>query len=395
MCCSQYESDTQRQRSYLKGLELWYTKKDLRKTGRPFLVIIFCLSDKGEFIVISLSAKLLLWYKEEKRDLPWRRDGDPYKIWVSEIMLQQTRVDTVIPYFQKFLARFPSVTSLAEADEEEVLTYWQGLGYYSRVRNLHKGARQVAAEYGGTIPDSLSAIKKLSGIGDYTAGAILSIAHNAPCPAVDGNVLRVFSRLYCLTDDITTAKAKKNISKIVQKVLPSGKSGDFNQAVMDLGATVCTPTNPRCSSCPLATDCQAYRENRVADFPVKRSARPPRPVQLAVGLLEHDGKILIRRRPAKGLLASMWEFPSVEYLEQDKMLAREDLRQVFVLLGLDVTIGPVQQKLTHTFSHLKWFMTVYKCTLLEAGIEVPSPWRWVEKEMADTITWAGPHAKIF
>jgi len=344
--------------------------------------------------VTSLSAKLLSWYKEEKRDLPWRRDGDPYKIWVSEIMLQQTRVDTVIPYFQKFLARFPSVSSLAEADEEEVLTYWQGLGYYSRVRNLHEGARQVAAQYGGIIPDNLQAIKKLSGIGDYTAGAILSIAHNAPCPAVDGNVLRVFSRLYCLTEDITTAKAKKNITEIVKCVLPAGQSGDFNQAVMDLGATVCTPASPRCPSCPLAIDCQAYQKNRVTDFPVKRSARPPRPTQLAVGLLEPNGSILIRRRPAKGLLASMWELPTVEHVEQDEMMVRENLRQVFVFLGLDVNVGSAQQKLTHTFSHLKWFMTVYDCTMKEARIEVPCPWRWVEKRMAHTITWAGPHAKI-
>lgn len=349
--------------------------------------------------MVTLATKLLSWYDKEKRDLPWRSDRDPYKIWVSEIMLQQTRVDTVIPYFQKFLARFPTVESLAEADEDEVLTYWQGLGYYSRVRNLHKGVREVAAEYGGKIPGSLSEIKQLSGIGDYTAGAILSIAYNVVCPAVDGNVLRVFSRLYCLTEDITTVKARKSIAEIVTAILPDGRSGDFNQAVMDLGAAVCLPNNPHCAECPLAGDCEAYRQNRVMAFPIKRPAKPPRPVKLAVGLVEHQGKLLIRRRPPRGLLASMWVFPSVEQVGDDFNQAEQDLKKIFAPLDLAVQIGSIEQRLTHTFSHRKWFMTVYRCTLMlerasQAVPVVALPWLWVERSGAQHITWAGPHAKI-
>lgn len=341
---------------------------------------------------MTVTAKLLSWYEQEKRDLPWRRDRDPYKIWVSEIMLQQTRVETVIPYFKKFLARFPTLETLAVADAEEVLAYWQGLGYYSRVRNLHKGVKEVMASYGGTIPDNMAAIRRLSGIGDYTAGAILSIAYDTACPAVDGNVLRVFSRLYCLPEDITTAKAKKNITQIVIRLLPKGHSGAFNQAIMDLGATLCLPSNPQCTNCPLIKECQAYQQNKVGQFPAKRQDKPPRPIQLAVGFLQYEEKFLIRRRPERGLLASMWEFPSLEQI--DDKSAVQELAGLFNGLGLAVQVGKAEWQLTHTFSHRKWFMTVYSCTMTEAGPTVSLPWLWVERAAFNQITWAGPHAKI-
>ena len=343
---------------------------------------------------MTLTARLLAWYEQEKRELPWRRDSDPYKIWVSEIMLQQTRVDTVIPYFEKFLERFPTVATLAAADEAEVLTYWQGLGYYNRVRNLHKGVKEVAACYGGTVPDSLAEIKKLSGVGDYTAGAILSIAYDAACPAVDGNVLRVFSRLYCLQADITTTQAKKTITQIVTGLLPDSRSGDFNQAIMDLGATLCLPSNPHCLDCPLMTECQAYQQNRVDEFPVKRPDKPPRPIKLAVGFLQHEATFLIRRRPERGLLAGMWEFPSLEEVSDDKTSAAQELSLLFQDIGLDVQVGTAEWQLTHTFSHLKWLMTVYRCTMTGSRPDVPLPWLWVERTAFKQFTWAGPHGKI-
>ena len=345
---------------------------------------------------MTLALKLLAWYEQEKRELPWRSDRDPYRIWVSEIMLQQTRVDTVIPYFEKFLARFPTISALAAADEAEVLTYWQGLGYYNRVRNLHKGVREVATQYGGVVPDSLSVIKKLSGIGDYTAGAILSIAYNQDCPAVDGNVLRVFSRLYCLSADIATIQAKKDITRLVTDLLPNGQSGDFNQAIMDLGSAICLPNNPLCLDCPLITDCLAYQQNRVAQFPVKRQDKPPRPVQLAVGFLQQETAVLIRRRPDKGLLAKMWEFPSLEQepTESYDDASRRSLKKMFNDLGLTVRVGQVERQLTHIFSHLKWYMTIYRCTLTGSQSAVPSPWLWADQETFDQIIWAGPHAKI-
>ena len=233
--------------------------------------------EKTEAAAAFFAAELLNWYDANKRDLPWRRDRDPYRIWVSEVMLQQTRVDTVIPYYERFMERFPTVRHLAEAPEEEVLKCWEGLGYYSRARNLQAGARQVVELYGGVVPDDKAAISSLKGIGPYTAGAILSIAYNKPEPAVDGNVMRVMSRYFLLEDDIAKPSARTKIERLAASIIPEGRAGDFNQAVMELGALVCTPKSPGCLLCPVLAQCAGRAAGRERELPVKSKAKPPRP----------------------------------------------------------------------------------------------------------------------
>jgi A/G-specific adenine glycosylase len=261
------------------------------------------------------AARLLDWYERNKRDLPWRRDRDPYRIWVSEVMLQQTRVDTVIPYYERFMRRFPTIRHLAEAPEEEVLKLWEGLGYYSRARNLQAGARQVVERHGGVVPDDRAALSALKGIGPYTAGAILSIAYGKPEPAVDGNVMRVMSRYFLLADDVAKPSARARIERLAASIIPEGRAGDFNQAVMELGALVCTPKSPGCLLCPVLAHCAGRAAGRERELPVKSKAKPPRPEARMAALVEgrgrHAGKVLVRRRPEGGLLARMWELPHV------------------------------------------------------------------------------------
>lgn len=212
---------------------------------------------------------LISWYEQEKRDLPWRSDSDPYKVWVSEVMLQQTRVDTVIPYFNNFIEKFPTVEALAEADEEKVLKAWEGLGYYSRVRNLQSAVREVHERYGGVVPPSKEEFGKLKGVGPYTRGAVLSIAYNQPVPAVDGNVMRVMSRILSVWDDIAKPKTKTLFEKIVEAFISEEKPSEFNQGLMELGAVICTPKSPSCLLCPVREHCSAFAEGCEKELPVK------------------------------------------------------------------------------------------------------------------------------
>lgn len=261
------------------------------------------------------SRELLAWYRANKRVLPWRMNRDPYRIWVSEVMLQQTRVDTVIPYYERFMAKFPTIGALAEAPEEEVLKLWEGLGYYSRARNLQAGAREVAERHGGIVPDDKDLVAALRGVGPYTTGAIMSIAFNRPEPAVDGNVMRVLSRYFCLEDDIAKPSTRMGIEKLAASLIPEGAAGDFNQALMELGALVCTPKSPGCLTCPVMAHCEGRAEGKEHILPIKTKAKPPRPetrlAALIVGTGEHAGKLLVRQRPESGLLARMWELPHV------------------------------------------------------------------------------------
>ncbi|MFB9324753.1 A/G-specific adenine glycosylase [Paenibacillus aurantiacus] len=274
------------------------------------------------------SRELLDWYRANKRVLPWRINRDPYRIWVSEVMLQQTRVDTVIPYYERFMAKFPTINALAEAPEEEVLKLWEGLGYYSRARNLQAGAREVAERHGGIVPDDKEMVSALRGVGPYTTGAIMSIAFNRPEPAVDGNVMRVLSRYFCLEDDIAKPSTRIGIEKLAASLIPEGAAGDFNQALMELGALVCTPKSPGCLTCPVMAYCEGRAEGKEHILPIKTKAKPPRPetrlAALIVGTGEHAGKLLVRQRPESGLLARMWELPHVlaEGAEPKKKPAR-------------------------------------------------------------------------
>ncbi|WP_416149029.1 A/G-specific adenine glycosylase [Salipaludibacillus sp. HK11] len=300
---------------------------------------------------------LLEWYDENKRDLPWRRERDPYKIWVSEIMLQQTKVDTVIPYFQRFMSLFPTVNDLAEAEEETVLKAWEGLGYYSRARNLHHAVKEVRETYGGKVPQTEKEVGSLKGVGPYTTGAILSIAYNIPAPAVDGNVMRVLSRIFSIYDDISKASTRKKFEAIVREIISTNRASDFNQALMELGAMVCSPTSPACLICPVESHCSAREEGVQDILPVKAKKKPPRKLKMkAVILRDQQGRVLIERRPDTGLLAKLWQFPNIE-AETTEL---EDLKSYIDLLGVEVSSITKVQEVKHIFSHIVWNIDVYE-----------------------------------
>ncbi len=325
------------------------------------------------------SKELLTWYKANKRDLPWRANRDPYRVWVSEIMLQQTRVDTVIPYYNRFMDKFPSVKALAEAPEEEVLKCWEGLGYYSRARNLQAGARMVMELHGGAIPDDTEAVSKLKGVGPYTTGAIMSIAFGRPEPAVDGNVMRVLSRYFCLEDDIAKPATRTGIEKLAKSLIPKGEAGDFNQALMELGALVCTPKSPGCLPCPVMEQCAGRLAGREAELPVKTKAKPPREELRAAVIVrgsgELEGKILVRRRPEQGLLAGMWELPHVlldagkrDWMRGEGPMENGDVaerlgRMVLEETGLLVRPAGWHSDAEHIFSHIHWKMRIFEADL--------------------------------
>jgi len=342
---------------------------------------------------MGLATVLLSWYASCKRDLPWRKDKDPYRIWVSEVMLQQTRVEAVKPYFEKWMVRFPNLASLAAAEEEEVIQYWQGLGYYSRARNLLRGVREVHASYGGQIPDTKEQVAGLTGIGDYTSGAILSIAYNKREPAIDGNVLRVFSRLYCVEGDISSPLVKRQIRQLVDNELPVNHPGDFNQALMDLGATICIPKVPRCEVCPLQKDCCAKEKGVQQQLPFKKKKTPPVPVRLMAGVIQDGEEFLLRKRLDKGLLAGMWEFPAVEIpTGEDEM---EIFQRGFLCdTGQEVEVQDLLFQCIHIFSHRRWNISFYRCSNTPSSRPLASDLRWVNRHEWDKISFAGPHRKM-
>ena len=311
----------------------------------------------------TIRGRLLAAYDAGKRDLPWRDETDPYRIWVSEIMLQQTRVETVIPYYEKWLHRFPDLESLAAAEEDEVLRLWQGLGYYSRARRLLEGALVVRERFGGTLPETSHGLREIPGIGEYTAGAVASIAFGEVVPAVDGNVKRVLSRLFDLE-----APRPSEYRALAEALVDPQRPGDFNQALMELGALICVPRNPRCSACPLAAECLALARGTVADRPARKRKTPIPEVDIAVGVMVSAGgergdevRLLVQKRPEAGLLAGMWEFPGVVVAPEDdpafddlEVLLRAAADQLASRFGFTFR-GPVVrlQTVTHVFSHLK------------------------------------------
>ena len=267
----------------------------------------------------NLSALLLAWYTREKRDLPWRRTGDPYAIWVSEVMLQQTQVKTVIPYYERFLQRFPDVEQLGRASLDDVLTEWRGLGYYSRARRMWEGANYLLDLNGGDMPEDYDALIQVPGIGKYTAGAIASIAYKQRVPAIDGNVLRVVSRLLAWPEPVETARSYRHISDHLEVWQPALHPGDFNQALMELGALVCTPSKPDCGDCPVSLVCEGYLQDDVLFYPVKKPKAERQLVTRLTFVLRRGDRVFLQRRPPHGLLADLWEFPGVE-LSQDNVM---------------------------------------------------------------------------
>ena len=260
--------------------------------------------------VAGFKSRLLAWYAEVRRDLPWRRTRDPYRVWISETMLQQTRVETVVPYYERFLREFPTVGALAEAPEEKVLSLWSGLGYYRRARMLHAAAKQVATDHGGCIPSDAGGLRALPGVGAYTAGAIASIAFGRPAALVDGNVARVLARVFAVEEDVS-GEARGRLWSLAEALVthPTGEPGDFNQALMELGATTCVPRHPRCEACPVRTQCGGLAAGIAADLPRKKAKRPPVPVQRTALVLASETRLLLARRRPDVLFGGLWEPP--------------------------------------------------------------------------------------
>lgn len=344
-----------------------------------------------------LAGQLLSWYDKNCRELPWRKESDPYRIWVSEIMLQQTRVDTVIPYYQRFVQRFPDIHALAAASEEEVLSNWQGLGYYSRARNLQQGVREVVARYGGKVPDTQAEIRSLPGVGPYTAGAVLSIAHNKPEPAVDGNVLRVFSRLFKIEEVVELAAVRQQVTTAVRAMMETtSRKGDFTQALMELGALVCVPRSPHCEKCPWQLTCQGLRHQLQTVLPRKKVVAAPRTVQVYSGILLDENRALAVKRPESGILAGMWQFPSIEVVaeNEDEAALTEGLIALFATLGQIVCLQADWRRLTHVFSHREWKMRIFFCAARQIDVSERLNMQWLVSEDFKNTIWAGPHLKL-
>lgn len=309
---------------------------------------------------------LLNWYHENARTLPWRSDPTPYHVWLSEIMLQQTRVAAVLDYYRRFLAALPTVEALAAVDEDTLLKLWQGLGYYNRARNLQKAARQIVTDFGGVFPGTYDQLLTLSGVGDYTAGAIASIAFGQAVPAVDGNVLRVITRITGDRSDITSPQTKARIRTALLDTMPQDMPGFYNQALMELGALICVPNGaPDCDHCPVAEFCTAYQEGLTGEIPYKAPKKPRKVESRRVYLIFYKNKVALRRRPPKGLLSRLWEFPNFSSTESTTAL--ENFSPV------QVEEGPRGK---HIFTHIEWHMDSVLWTV--QAPELPEGWVWAD-----------------
>lgn len=339
---------------------------------------------------------LLAWYGENQRYLPWRRTRDPYAVWVSEIMLQQTRVDQVRPYYDRFMDRFPTAEHLGKAPLDDVLKAWEGMGYYARARNLHRAARRVVDEHGGQIPDDPARILELPGIGPYTAAAILSIAFGRDCPVVDGNVVRVLSRLFHLTDNPAVSAARKRIDGLAGRLLARGRAGDYNQAMMELGATICSPRRPRCGECPVNRFCEARKmlpDPSVLPRKRPRAQRPHRHV--AAGIVRRNDEILIVRRPTDGLLGGLWEFPGG--ISKDKAVSRRILRnEIKRQLGIEIHVGHALATVKHAFTHFEMTLQGYLCTYLggETRHRDGNDFRWIRFDEFEKYAFPRAHIRL-
>jgi A/G-specific adenine glycosylase len=307
------------------------------------------------------AARLISWYDKHRRDLPWRRDArDPYRVWISETLLQQTQVATVIPYYRRFLARFPNVRALAAANLDDVLKAWEGAGYYARARNLHRAAQEIIARFGGRIPATVDELLTLPGIGRYTAGAIASIAFHRDAPVLDGNVTRVLCRYFNLTDDPKSAGGQRELWNLAAELVPRGQASRFNQALMDLGATVCTPRQPNCRACPLRRGCAARRLGIQEKVPAKRKKKSLPHHEIAVGIVWKRGKILIAKRFANDLLGGLWEFPG-GHQEQGESLAQCVQREIREELGIAVQVEEEFAVVDHAYSHFAITLHAFRC----------------------------------
>lgn len=318
--------------------------------------------------VATFQKALLQWFADEARDLPWRRTKDPYRVYLSEIMLQQTRVDQGLPYYERFLQRFPTLKSLAKAQEEEVLKAWEGLGYYTRARNMHRTAKIIIEEYDGCFPESPELLQLLPGIGKYTAGAIASIAFNKPVPVLDGNVKRVLARLDALDASIDIPATESLLWKRIASLVPAKAPGDFNQAMMELGARICTPRTPLCDLCPVQRHCDAVSQNKQSILPVRTPKKAVPHHEVVVAAIEKDGKYLIGKRPSEGFLGGLWEFPGGK-IDKGENAAEALVRECREELNIEVQVGGLVAVAKHAYTHFKVTLNVYKCSVVNGKIK--------------------------
>ncbi len=334
------------------------------------------------------------WYATHQRRLPWRDTSDPYRIWLSEVMLQQTQVKTVIPYYHKFLKRFPTIKDLACGDMQEVLKMWEGLGYYARARNLHRAAGVVVDEYAGHIPDQWAEFQKLPGVGEYTASAVQSIAFDRAHAVVDGNVKRVLARLFLIKDLVNKPAAHKIFKKIATRLMDSTNPGISNQALMELGALVCKPAHPECGICPLQSDCTGFQKGRVDDYPKRERRKPVPTYHMVAGIVRKQGKMLITRRKPEGLLGGLWEFPG------GKLKKKEDadagcVRAIRETTGLNVVIDDHLTLVKHAYTHFKIHLDVFYCRCIYGGsvrLKGPVDFHWIR--LKEIEVYAFPRANL-
>ncbi len=341
-------------------------------------------------------GNLLAWYRQHQRPMPWRDQPLPYYVWLSETMLQQTRVDQATPYFLRFIEAFPTLKSLSEADLDTVLLMWEGLGYYARARNLHRAAQIVMREHGRMIPSSYETFRALPGVGPYTAAAVLSIAFGAPYAALDGNVMRVLTRVFTLADDITRPATRTMLQALGDALLDRAAPGDFNQAMMELGARVCTPQSPACPACPLATACNAFATGTQLRYPVKPKKAPLPHHDVAIGLLrDAAGRLLIQRRAEEGLLGGLWEFPGGKK-EPGETLEAACEREFREELGVAIHVGPLAARVNHAYTHFKVTLHAFRCTVAEGTptSQAGLPVEWVFPERLHTYAFPRGNRKL-
>ena len=338
----------------------------------------------------DFAPRLLAWFARHRVDLPWRRESDAYHVWLAEIMLQQTRVDAVIPYYRRFVQHYPSIQELADAPIEDVLKLWEGLGYYHRARNLHQTAGIILDEHDGAFPKTVEALLELPGIGPYTAGAIASIAFGASAAALDGNIIRVFTRLLDMDEDISQSASRKKLWQIAADWVPAQRAGDYNQALMELGQYICRPKNPSCVQCPIQAHCQAFASGTQAERPVKKKRAAIPHYDVAAGLIrDRAGRLLIAQRPLDGLLGGLWEFPGGK-LEAGESLAECLARELREELAIRVEVGELFQVVNHAFTHFRMTLHAFDCRYLGAVPPYTEPqamqvrdWAWAsEAELA-------------
>lgn len=340
--------------------------------------------------VARLRHILLHWYDHNQRDLPWRDETDPYRVWISEVMLQQTQVATVIPYYDRFLQCFPTLEDLAAAHLDDVLKVWEGLGYYARARYLHAAAHQVMTKHNGQLPDNYAALRQLPGFGDYTAGSVASIAFGKQVPAVDGNVKRVLARLFAVTDDVTRTSTNRHLRTIATDLVPPDRPGDFNQALIELGATLCKPTSPSCVQCPAQTECEGLAQGIHETLPVKkRRGRLPHYDVTAAVIQREDGYLLIAQRKTTAMLGGLWEFPGGK-CQSDESLPDCLSREIREELGLEVEIGSQLTTIPHSYTHFRISLHVFMCRYLGGEPQALdcADWRWAQ--LADLGNFAFP-----